>query len=253
MNLNELTVKEIVDVLPVFQPQGKRVTIENRKSYALSFCKSGKITYTHNGKSYQSETDSVIFHPQGESYLLSCTEGGEFPLIEFYLQDKRIDCFMQFEISSSATFLDLFDKLRENFGIESMRAKNFSILYEIFHLLEDGQHGKENGILAPAMDYLCKNFSDSELTVSHLSQISHVSECYFRRIFKEKYGMAPKEYITSLRINKAKQLLKEGNLSVSEIASKCGFSNVFYFSRAFKSQTHSAPGEYMKLNIKRTI
>lgn len=253
MNLNELIVNQIVDVLPVFQPQGKKITIENRKSYALSFCKSGKITYTHNGKTYQSNKNTVVFHPQGQNYLLNCTENGEFPLIEFYLNGNPINYFMQFQISSLSIFFDLFNQMRENLNLQNKKAKNFSLLYEIFHLLENDQSNKNNNLLTPAVEYINNNYHDSDLSVSSLSKVCHVSECYFRRLFKQKYNISPKQYILSLKINKAKQLLKEGNLSVSQISDFCGFNNVFYFSKTFKSITHSTPSEFMKLNVKRTI
>lgn len=88
-------------------------------------------------------------------------------------------------------------------------------------------------LLAPALEIINHKFNDNSLKVSDLSKICSISEAYFRRLFTNKYGVSPKEYILKLRINYAKQLLIHGELSISEIASACCFSEKCHFSREF--------------------
>ena len=67
------------------------------------------------------------------------------------------------------------------------------------------------------------------------------------RVFREAYGCAPSEYLMRLRLERACDLLRaEGDYSVSETAEMCGFSSLYYFSRAFKKHMGITPGRYRR-------
>jgi two-component system response regulator YesN len=74
---------------------------------------------------------------------------------------------------------------------------------------------------------------------------------YLGRIFKEHTGMSFLDYLTETRTERAKRMLKETNLAVSEIASKIGYGDERYFIRVFKSKTGTTPGKYRNLRIQR--
>ena len=70
---------------------------------------------------------------------------------------------------------------------------------------------------------------------------------HMRRIFKEKTGMTPAEYLTDIRIKNAQRLLRHKELSnntVTEISELSGYSDVSYFSRIFKKKIGVSPTEY---------
>ncbi|MDO5479350.1 MAG: helix-turn-helix transcriptional regulator, partial [Clostridia bacterium] len=67
-----------------------------------------------------------------------------------------------------------------------------------------------------------------------------------RRIFKSAAKTSPIKYINYLRLEKAKNLLSESSLKVSEIAVQVGFSDSFYFSRLFKKETGVSPASFKK-------
>ena len=68
-------------------------------------------------------------------------------------------------------------------------------------------------------------------------------------MFKKVANVTPNEYLISIRISNAKQLLSESNLSVAQIAEMCGFNDASYFSYYFKKTFGITPREY-KENIK---
>lgn len=81
-----------------------------------------------------------------------------------------------------------------------------------------------------------------------LASKHNVGYVWFRKAFKEVTGTSPNQYHLLLKLRKAKQLLLETHLTVSEIAFQCGFESVFYFSRIFKSKMKTNPSELRKKN-----
>lgn len=90
------------------------------------------------------------------------------------------------------------------------------------------------------------NLDDSELSVSKLCDKSKYNEKQLYRKIKGLTGMSTIEYIKSIRLKKAAQLLQNGSFTVSEVMYIVGFSNSSYFARAFSSQFGKTPKEYMK-------
>jgi len=66
----------------------------------------------------------------------------------------------------------------------------------------------------------------------------------FKRKFNRVYAHSPKKYITRLKVNKAIDLLKDGDLRIADIAYQTGFDSISAFNRVLKAQTGKAPSEY---------
>lgn len=82
------------------------------------------------------------------------------------------------------------------------------------------------------------------LTLNDLGNIGSLSNKYISRRFKELYGDTPIRFRDNLRIEAAGRLLKNSNYSIGEIAEKCGFTDIYYFSKIFKKRTGKTPGKY---------
>lgn len=74
-----------------------------------------------------------------------------------------------------------------------------------------------------------------------VAQKTGLSYVQFLRRFKAFTGMTPMDYVTSLRLQRAKELLTGSTLPVKEIANVCGFENEYYFSNFFKKHTGRSP------------
>jgi AraC-like DNA-binding protein len=83
-------------------------------------------------------------------------------------------------------------------------------------------------------------------TLQELSDISGYSSSRFSSLYLERYGTSPIEQLISMRIQAAKDLLKNSNKSITDIAEETGFSSIHYFSRKFKSVTGMTPTEYTR-------
>lgn len=82
------------------------------------------------------------------------------------------------------------------------------------------------------------------LTVETLCQMIGITQPYLYRIFKEEAGCSPKQYISSAKIARAKKLLSETELSVSQIADSVGFQSVLDFSKFFSRHEKLSPSAY---------
>lgn len=249
-SLNHITLTEILDVYTVPSHKDRRCNVVNRFAYGLSFCESGKIIYTHNDRMFVSDQAHALILPQGQSYSLYGEEAGYFPLINFRCTPSfNTDEFLVCRLSNPESYLKDYEKIRHLMLFPQNHARVMSILYDMFSRLA-AESNKERDILASAFDYLEEHYTDPNLNNTILAEQAHISEVYFRRLFRERYGVTPGQYISDIRISKAKQLLTDANLSVTAIAEASGFSTVYHFCRAFKSITGQTPTEYQKQTAK---
>ncbi len=105
-----------------------------------------------------------------------------------------------------------------------------------------GDNKKIDGIAAAAA-YMENNYTE-DIEMDRLLELSHYSRRHFIRLFSDTYGVSPHKYLLRLRIRHATQLLMETNLTMSEIALRCGFNDSNYFGRVFKKYKSVSPNSY---------
>jgi AraC-like DNA-binding protein len=95
-----------------------------------------------------------------------------------------------------------------------------------------------------AKNFIDDNFAD-KIMLEDISGKAYYSKFHFLRLFKLLYGRTPHQYLTDIRIKKAKQLLQT-NLPVSEVCFLTGFESISSFKGLFKRYTGSTPASYQK-------
>ncbi len=103
---------------------------------------------------------------------------------------------------------------------------------------------KYGGIIRQAKKYINKNFDNPGLSLNSVAKVVSLSPNHFSTIFSQKTGQTVIEYLTAARIDRAKNLLKETNLKLYEIAQQVGYNEPHYFSFIFKKHTGLSPSEY---------
>ena len=84
--------------------------------------------------------------------------------------------------------------------------------------------------------------SHEEWPVRRLARVSGVSEAHFARSFKQAFGLPPHRYLLTRRVERAKALLRETDLSITEIAFQTGWESLGTFGRTFRDITGESPG-----------
>lgn len=116
---------------------------------------------------------------------------------------------------------------------------SYNILTELVSM------NKPFGRLYPIIKYIEENYNKN-ITLEMMSNIINVTEYHVCRLFKNELSMRPFEYINKVRIQKAKELLSDLNLKISEISKIAGFENENYFRYIFKQITGTSPSMYRK-------
>ena len=111
--------------------------------------------------------------------------------------------------------------------------------------MQTSQHSSNNHhLIEMAKAYLDAHLQDSTLCLESVSEAIGLSKSYFCDLFHKTESVSFSNYLKSLRIEKSKELLKNTNLKVFEVADAVGFSNVKYFCFVFKKEVGKTPSEY---------
>jgi|WetSurMetagenome_2_1015567.scaffolds.fasta_scaffold128967_1 AraC family transcriptional regulator len=117
----------------------------------------------------------------------------------------------------------------------------------LWHGEKNGGSGYEPG-MENLIEYIEQNFGQ-KIEAKQLAKLAYMSVSHLDRKFKQAYGKSPFQYLVEIRIAKAKQLLKQNNESVIDIALRCGFSSPANFTSLFKRYTGVNPSQYRKIYI----
>ncbi|MBR6555973.1 MAG: AraC family transcriptional regulator [Clostridia bacterium] len=103
--------------------------------------------------------------------------------------------------------------------------------------------------LSAAEKYIEVNIA-GRITVEELASFVGISQPYLFRLFKERYGLSPKQYIDARKMDAAKELLRRTDLTVTEVAASVGFRDVLHFSRFFSGREGISPSEYRRIKAR---
>ena len=124
----------------------------------------------------------------------------------------------------------------------------YNILYETEKSMNNYLSGTQSKKLLPAINFIHENYQSVSFDYKSLPKLCNMSYTYFRRLFTKQYGVAPNEYVTGLKIDRACELLVTDHFKISQIAEIVGYSDVYYFSKKFKQIKGITPTEYKKTN-----
>jgi two-component system, response regulator YesN len=109
----------------------------------------------------------------------------------------------------------------------------------------DSQTGSQHTrVIRQAKDYIDQHFMEPDLSLYEIASLVNLSSSHFSMVFSQETCQTFKEYLTTTRINKAKELLRTTSLSSNDISIQVGFNDPHYFSYVFKKNTGFSPTEF---------
>lgn len=118
---------------------------------------------------------------------------------------------------------------------------------EILGEVSDCIQGRSTKAVRLALAYMEAHYSDKGLSLEEVAREVGLNPVYFCNLFKKSTGQNYTEYLTGIKVEKAKELLKESNYNINEIAENLGFSDSRYFSKLFKKEVGIKPTDYRKI------
>ncbi len=127
-------------------------------------------------------------------------------------------------------------------GLESVRA----LLRSAIECRDRSGHGSGDTPVGRARAYLSRCFANPNLMLQDVAKEVGISQSHFSTVFAQETGITFTQYLTGLRIAKAKELLAATDLRSSEIAFQVGYNDAHYFSYLFKKHTCMTPSDYRR-------
>lgn len=109
------------------------------------------------------------------------------------------------------------------------------------------EHVDNSLIINQLKDYINENYAQ-KLTLNTLAKIAHYNPSYISSLFKKETGQGITDYITELRLNKARELLLDTSMSIDEIADSIGLNNNSYMTALFKKKVGMNPSDYRRFS-----
>ena len=253
------------------------------KAVELLYVKSGSYSLLLDGVEYEiGEGDLVLFcsnaihHvftknlPRNEYYVIKISpafflqfstqeEGAEY-VMRFAINRKGSKCiWTREELAGTPLFSALQSLIVEH--EEKKYASGVATKLKIMELLveilrsdspadEKTPHNQTAALIYNTMVFVRNHYAE-DMDERELARSLGMSYSYFSRSFRRVTGMTFKQYLNRMRVNQAEKLLCRGGISVSEVATRCGYNSISYFISVYKSITGKTPYQSLQKTVSR--
>jgi len=238
-------------------------------TYHILYITEGTGYVTIDGKRVQVSAGNLVFYLPGqyrEYDLYRNTRSRSYYVFfdgdacEDILRGLKLDGCTIFNIGINLSLSKLLDELINEFGSKNehyeymCHSHLLAILTSIARSISEPP--RERSELRKRINDVCRYIyenCDKINSISELAQICHLSESRFSHLFSEIMGASPKNYLLRVRIETAKEMLANTDLSIGQISEAIGLHDQNYFSRIFKRFTNISPTEYRKRFLKSQV
>lgn len=131
-------------------------------------------------------------------------------------------------------------------SLENAIAYAKKIISQAIALRDQNSGNKNRSILKTAVDFIDSHYMEEDMSLNKAATAANVSANHFSALFSQNMGQTFIEYLTNLRMNKAKEYLRCTSMRSSEIAGEIGYKDAHYFSYLFKKTQGMTPSDYRK-------
>lgn len=131
-------------------------------------------------------------------------------------------------------------------SLENAIAYAEKIISQAIALRDQNSGNKNRSILKTAVDFIDSHYMEEDMSLNKAATAANVSANHFSALFSQNMGQTFIEYLTNLRMNKAKEYLRCTSMRSSEIAGEIGYKDAHYFSYLFKKTQGMTPSDYRK-------
>jgi YesN/AraC family two-component response regulator len=232
----------------------------------------GKVEFVSNGSKFEAKSGDILFVPKRTIHRDNFDMSSEFEVYMIHfsweaegqfnekVENKSINSLSKKQKNEILKIFDEF-KSQEESDLETDELIARSRLHSMLLLMLRGAEAPKEGkasqeiknnkrkrlqIMLQAKNYLERRYHEP-LTLEQIATDLGVSTYYLSRVFSAESSFSLFNYLTTLRMDKAKAMLAEGNMNVSEVAQSVGYENSNYFSKVFKRTFGISPSESANL------
>lgn len=246
-----------------FITKGKAFTErEGLKSYIITYMIEGFNKVEYRGNQYNLGPGNLFWLNCEDGYRVSSDKTAKSVFVHFYGENISYyyDRFYALNNNSCNIKLNQQNMLDQKIYNLIQLYRNGTTIYADFKaaeiitalmteillmVLPKPQSDVYGEYVNSALDIIQNNFTQ-RITLDYLSDKICVSKFYLSRLFKKNVGMTINEYLTLVRISRAKELLRQTNLPVNEICEQIGMDNQSFFIKTFKRYEKTTPSKYRK-------
>ena len=263
-----------------YYEHGKNFAYEGEQHdfWEMVYVDSGTVLAKTDSACHILTQGNVIFHKPMEFHALEATDNKPHNIIVLtfncnspkmsFFEDKIFSVNGRQKRILSHFAEEMIDCFGKDFSLEDQKKiieKKFGSMqagiahFEIFLLeliRENSEEEKTHrtysptkntaGVFADAVKSYLEEMLEYPLTLNHICDRFNVSKSHLCRIFKEETGKSVMDFYIDMKIARAKLLIREGDLNLTQIAEKLGYSGIHHFSRIFKARVNMSPGSYAK-------
>lgn len=241
-----------------------------RKNYVIHYILKGKGVFSSaNHEAVQLKAGDIFILPKGVPCFYQAD--GKEPWTYFWigLSGLKIATMLSGSILSSkhylrqvedSNFCKSLNKLFEavhNPNVLTNDLLTESLIYQTFYYLDTEypvkkkkQHIANSEQLKIASEYLHDNYDDHSCSIASLCNKLDVSRSYLYNLFKNGFNTSPQKFLIKIRMEEAKNRLKDSPSSIRQIAEAVGYIDEFTFSKAFKKYSGFSPKIFRQMNTK---
>ena len=181
------------------------------------------------------EMDKISKTLAGKSAIFSSFIGKDPKIMEYMdmLCEEFVEKKTESRLMSKGIVCMLIAYLTRNYAVALLEEKNMA------------KRTKKLERINVVLDYIEEHYAEP-INNTELAQLIHVSDNHFYYLFRESVGVGPHQYLNELRLNKAMNLLMNGDYTLAEVAEKTGFSDYNNFGRKFREYYGYPPSKVMK-------
>lgn len=241
--------------------------------YEIYYLFSGKVRYLIDDNLFDISTGDIVLINKNKLHMTKKPDTLYGENIKIYINDNTIDslgtnsekfkdCFNFIHInvpnSKKKHIEEIFKKIRKEYKNKDIFSSQYvtnlvyEILTNIYRMIfidnEDSfidSFNTQSNEINIAIRYVYNNYSE-KLTLSEVAKIVNMNPSYFSRCFKKNTGIGLMDYVNNIRIKNAVSLISDTNMSLTEIAHACGYSNQSYFCRQFQKIIGCSASKYKK-------
>lgn len=145
------------------------------------------------------------------------------------------------------TYMQYCDAMEQYYTLKDLVKYTVSFIMDLLPLRNE-EENQENRIIQTAKQYIQEHFHEN-IKLEDVAEQVYLAPTYFGVLFKKEAGDSFSSYLTMVRMEKAKEFLKDSRYNIAEVANATGYQDKRYFSKLFKEQVGVTPKEYRKIYL----